>query len=198
MLNDGGRHIGQRLSNELADAIESDGDETLIGVLSQEPRRRKEVTRTNWKADMEALRSEYEAKLEEERREQSRLTELVKSYASRAASARETSKLEARLDMLGVIGEVLEMGYRSDSTAEERLADVLSVLPLALRAGDSEPIGKVGELVAYDPRLHSSTEGPSNLDRVSLVTPGVVFRGKGSADRVIVRAKVKPGMGSNK
>ena len=189
LLSDGTDAIVEQASIALADALESPRhDVTPLDGLLRDSRKRNRTKEKNWAAKLEHQRLDYESKVGAGQKEQERLTELVKGYASRAASAREESKLEARLDILQVIGEILDMGY-SSGNVEDRLQSVLVSLPLALRAGDSEPIGVVGDIVPYDPRLHRLESVIASGAQVQICTPGVVFRGRDGTDRVIQKAK---------
>ena len=192
LLSEGQGQVLHKAAVGLADALDSpkeDATTPLAGLLQESKSRNHKVAKSH-AAELHRQRKEYEARLEAERREKERLTDLMKSYAARAAAGREESRLEARLGMLTAIGEILKIGRRSGRTAEDRLQDVLETLVLALKAGEAEPLGKVGDIIPYDPGLHHAKGTVPVGAAVSLTAPGVIVRNDTLGDRLIVKATV--------
>ena len=127
----------------------------------------------------------YERLLEQGRREQGRLRQQVQTLDAQMASGREESRLEVRQGILLAVGDALQRAYLQGKKAEDRLGVVITTLPKALQEGGAETLGKVGEIVKYNPKLHHSPEAVSSGVKVRLTAPGVVV-----GDRVILKASV--------
>ena len=192
LLSDGRGQVVEQASEGMARAITltGAGHTGFWGLLRGLRYRDKELA-ANHAREIDGQRQDYEAKLRESQREQERLTDLVKSYAARAASTREESKLDVRSGILTAIGEILEIGYRPGRVAEDKLSDVLQTLVLALRAGEAEPLGEVGDIVSYDPDIHQAKTPISVGASACLLSPGVIVRSEVIGDRLLVKAIVE-------
>ena len=138
------------------------------------------------------IQAEYDTELKKRddelksvRREQERLQELVDTYEALMASGREESRLEIRQGMLLAVGDALQRAFLQGENAEERLENVITTLPNALREGEAETLGTVGATVKYDPRLHHSPDAIPSGAKVRLAAPGVIV-----GERVILKASV--------
>lgn len=183
--------IVDRASKELAGAFASPerGDST-VQTLFQGVRISNESLRDSLAKEFDAKCRVYEAELEQERRENGRMTQQLVAFRAQMASGREESRLEVRQDMLLAIGDALQRLYSPGKNTEDRLMDLTGTLPAALRAGGAEPLGIVGDRVRYDPRAHHSTTSIPRGTTVTLSAPGVIVRGGTSGDRVILKASV--------
>ena len=129
-------------------------------------------------------------RLDAQRDERERLRDQNRAYRAQMASGREESRLEVRRDMLLAVGDALQRACREDGSPEERLRDVISALPKALREGGAEALGQAGETAPYDPKLHHSPDGIPRGTPVRLSAPGVIVRGEAFGDLVILKANV--------
>ena len=129
----------------------------------------------------------YDRLLEQGRRDQLRLQQLVRDLAAELDSNREESRLEIRRDMLLVVGEVLQSVRRRDSL-DDVVGDVEAGLRLALIAGGAELLDKAPE--GYDPQRHSATEAIQTFCPVKITAPGVIVRGNIHGDLVLLKARV--------
>ena len=140
--------------------------------------------------ELENQRLSYEAKLEEMRREQERLTRWVDGLRSQIAEGREESRMDIRQDMLLVIAETLESLPGWADNPDALLSNVKARLALALGAGGAEEFGTIGETVPYDPRKHRAVDLIPAESPVRVCGPGTVVRGKLTGDRVLIKARV--------
>lgn len=92
--------------------------------------------------------------------------------------------------MLLRIGDILQRAYLSDDAPEVKLSQVRELLLMALKDGGTEPLGKVGEIVSYDTRIHHSWETVASGSMVRVNAPGVVARGGSFGELVILKANV--------
>ena len=141
-------------------------------------------------AELEGLRLTHAAELERERQEQERLRQQVRERNAELSANREESRLEIRQDMLLAVGEVLQSVHRRNVPGE-LAGNVAAGLILALRAGGAEPLGTPGETVTFDPECHTADGNVPANGRVSVIAPGVVYRGGTHGDRVLLKANVK-------
>ena len=144
--------------------------------------------------NVEELKETHEAQLEHERQEQDRLRQQVRERNAELAANREESRLELRQDMLLAVGEVLQSVSRGGE-AGELAVNTAAGLTLALRAGGAEPLGTSGERALYDPEHHQLENhqahgGLNDSGTVTVVAPGVIFRGGIHGDRVLLKAHV--------
>ena len=142
--------------------------------------------------EMERQRRHYEEQLEECHREGERLNRQAQRVRAQLEAGREASKLDIRQDMLLVMSETLQGLRQSQDSPEQTLRNVAAGLVLALRAGDAEEFGAVGETVPYDPTRHQSDQPVPLNAAVRITYPGAAVRGKltGAGDRVILKAQV--------
>ena len=148
-------------------------------------RRERERLEAAHVAELESLRGAHAAALEGEWRTQERLRKQIQTLDAQMASGREESRLEVRQGMLLAVGDALQRAYVQGKKAEDRLGVVITTLPKALQEGGAETLGKVGEIVKYNPKFHHSPEAVSSGIKVRLTAPGVVV-----GDRVILKASV--------
>ena len=181
--------IGRALASD--DAAGDAGSPLWEGLLD-EARRQFADLHAGLTNEIERQRQHYEEQLEECRREGERLNRQGQRVRAQLEAGREASKLDIRQDMLLVMSETLQGLRQSQDSPEQTLRNVAAGLVLALRAGDAEEFGAVGETVPYDPTRHQSDQ-PVPLNAVVRITyPGAAVRGKltGAGDRVILKAQV--------
>ena len=186
LLSDGEGPVPSQASRELADALtEAEAGGSAIRSLFRDSRARIAEERAGIADKLEQQRKTHEAELERERREQERLRERVQSLSAQMASGREESRVEIRQGMLLAVGDVLQRAYLQGKSAEDRLKNVITTLPSALREGGAATFGAVGDTVKYDPKLHHSSETIPTDAKVCLTAPGVKV-----GERVILKASV--------
>lgn len=146
--------------------------------------------RESYAADLKRLKESHELSLERWQREEERLYNRINTLIADKAALREESRLEIRQEMLLRVGDIIQRGYQTGKTPEARLDELMEILPYALRDGGAQPLGTVGEIVPYDPRLHHSPEKIAIGGPVRLTAPGVVVIGGSFGDKIILKANV--------
>ena len=136
-------------------------------------------------SEMEEMRRSHAEELERERREQERLRRQIQTLDAHMASGREESRLEVRYGILLAVGDALQRAHLQGNSAEDRLGNVITTLPNALREGGAATFGVVGDAVKYDPKLHHSSEAIPSGTKVRLAAPGVAV-----GERIILKASV--------
>ena len=202
LLGDGTSEFEDRVSRELADALEpknhsvnadpvswsfsvSTPTATFSGVAGK-----MEAALVKAEAVVQQKSAEAQLQLERERQEQERLRQQVRERNAELAANREESRLELRQDMLLAVGEVLQsLSARSDR--DGLAGDVTAGLLLSLRAGGAEPLGVAGERVPYNEEEHSASENIQKSGTVKIIAPGVIYRGGVHGDRILLKALVK-------
>ena len=179
--------IGRELADD--DAV-GDACSPLWKGLLAEVRQQFADLRAGLTDEMERQRRHYEEQLEECHREGERLNRQAQRVRAELEAGREASKLDIRQDMLLVMSETLQGLRRSQDSPEQTLSNVAAGLVLALRAGDAEEFGAVGETVPYDPTRHQSDQPVPLNAAVRITYPGAAVRGKLTGDRVILKAQV--------
>lgn len=146
--------------------------------------------REAYAAELKRLKESHDSSLERWQREEERLYNRINTLVADKAALREESRLEIRKEMLLRVGDIIQRGYQTGKTAEARLNELLEILPYALRDGGAQPLGAVGEIAPYDPRLHHSPEKITIGGPVRLTAPGVVVIGGSFGDNIILKANV--------
>ena len=190
-LSGGRGDFATKTSMELADALAGPdiyGPE--IEALLEDTAFRVEAVVALKVSEAKEAQKSLEAELQRERQEQERLRQQVRERNAELAANREESRLEIRQDMLLAVGEVLQSVHRRNGPGE-LAGNVAAGLTLALRAGGAEPLGTPGETVAFDPECHTADGNVPANGRVSVIAPGVVYRGGIHGDRVLLKANVK-------
>lgn len=172
----------RRQADELEDLRKAHKDELGKLVSSHETVLRQ------MRKDHDAELTKKNDELDEERREKEYWKQLVRQRNADLAARREESRLEARRDMLLVIGEVLQ-SLRGQDSEEELIADIEAGLRLALKAGGAELFDTAPN--GFDAHLHQTTERLIDSTPVKVVAPGVKVPGKIHGDLVLLKAHVK-------
>ena len=146
--------------------------------------------REAYAAELKRLKESHDSSLERWQREEERLYNRINTLIADKAALREESRLEIRQEMLLRVGDIIQRGYQTGKTPEARLDELMEILPYALRDGGAQPLGTVGEIVQYDPRLHHSPEKIAIGGPVRLTAPGVVVIGGSFGDKIILKANV--------
>jgi hypothetical protein len=118
--------------------------------------------------------------------------EFLRHLPTTSASGEETperrlraERYAAQVEVLSSVIEALDSTTDGDSLREE--------LEIALFNLNVRSIGNLGEVVPYDPEIHSTVEhGAIQGDAVRIVSPGWIL-GDGDHRRVIRKAEVQPG-----
>ena len=149
-----------------------------------------EQQRETYAAELKRLKESHDSSLERWQREEERLYNRINTLIADKAALREESRLEIRQEMLLRVGDIIQRGYHTGKTPEARLNELMEILPYALRDGGAQPLGAVGEIVPYDPRLHHSPEKIAIGSPVRLSAPGVIVIGGSFGDKIILKANV--------
>ena len=197
LLTDGSGPVVDQAAQSIGQALAGDDAAGIAlsplwkGLLA-EGRRANRRTTAGLTDEMERQRRHYEEQLEECHREGERLNRQAQRVRAQLEAGREASKLDIRQDMLLVMSETLQGLRQSQDSPEQTLRNVAAGLVLALRAGDADEFGAVGETVPYDPTRHQSDQPVPLNAAVRIAYPGAVVRGKltGAGDRVILKAQV--------
>ena len=193
LLSDDGEEVVNQASQRIVAALENPSayaDSPVWDALLDGGRRYIADLRACQADEMERQRAFYEGQLEKCRHEEERLKRQAQRLSTELDAGREASKLDIRQDMLTVMSETLQSLRQSEDSPERMLRRVEAGLALALRAGDAEEFGAVGETVPYDPTRHQAEQRIPLNAAVRISYPGAVVRGKLTGDRVILKAQV--------
>lgn len=182
LLKDGFRSALEEQENAIADPAVA----MLVGIA------REEILWTRRELE-QRLRHEVEAvntQLLEKQREIERIRRTADDLQQEIARRREEAKLEIRRDMLLAIGEVLQILSKKDKKLVDLISDVQAGLSLALQAGGAEILGRVGQVVSYDPKLHQSDKNFDQGTAVIITAPGVRIGTGRLGDLVLLKACV--------
>ena len=194
LLSDGSGEAVNKTAEQVSAALSGAADEQQTGpvwpALLSGARQHITDLRAQHAQDLEEQRLSHEAKLEELRREAEQLNRRVEHLQSQIAEGREKLRMDILQDMLSVIAETLQSLPEWTDNPEALAKNVEARLVLALGAGGAEEFGTIGETVPYDPRKHHAAAMIPAESPVRVCGPGVVFRGKLTGDRVLIKAKV--------
>jgi len=182
LLKDGFRSALEEQENAIADPAVA----MLVGIA------REEILRTRRELE-QRLRHEVEAvntQLLEKQREIERIRRIADDLQHQLARRREEAQLEIRRDILLAIGEILQILSEKDKKSADLISDVEAGLSLALHAGGAEVLGRKGQEVTYDPRLHWAEQGLDQGASVVIMAPGVRVRGDQLEDLILLKARV--------
>ena len=126
----------------------------------------------------------------EKQQEIERIHRTVDDLQQEIARRREEAQLEIRRDILLAIGEILQILSEKDKKSTDLISDVEAGLSLALHAGGAEVLGRKGQVVTYDPRLHWAEQGLDQGTSVVIMAPGVRVRGDQLEDLILLKARV--------
>jgi len=157
----------------------------LVGVAVEEILQTRRQLEERLSSEVETL----EAQLSDTQSEIERVRRNADDLHQQLARRREESRLEIRRDMLLAIGETLQMISQKDRKSVELMADLEAGLSLALQGGGAEVLGRVGQEVSYDARLHQADENVEQGAPVVIVAPGVLVRGDQHGDLVLLKAR---------
>ena len=146
--------------------------------------------REGYAKDLEQQRESHSKDLKRRDDEEERLSRQIRTLRAELTKEKQESHVEIRKDILLRIGDIMQRAYLSDDAPEVKLSQVKELLPMALKDGGTEPLGKVGEIVSYDPRIHHSWETVASGNMVRVTAPGVVARGGSFGESVILKANV--------
>ena len=193
----GGEDTQSQISDQAAKSLdevltrssENSADQSLSRLLAVTRERISESLEEE-KRRQEAERTTYETRLAQAQREDERLRQQLHDMRVQSSQRREESTLDIRQDMLLVLGETLQLARQWQGGLQDLIRDVEAGLSLALQAGGAEEIGKAGDQVAFDPRLHQAPEETMPGASVNITAPGVLVRSSSSQDRVLLKAQV--------
>ena len=193
LLSDGNSAATEQASREIASTLASPSPDqngpVWSGLLSQGRQRISDI-RVQHSQELNELRDAYEVRLGEAMEEEARLTRRVEGLRAQIAEGRELSKMDILEDILIVTAENLQSIHQQKDNSETLLHNVKARLNLALLAGGAEQLGKIGEKVPYDPRLHH-VDAPTNTGApVRVSVPGAIMQGKLTTSRVLIQAQV--------
>ena len=200
LLSDGSAAATGQASLEIGKALVDSSPERNGPVWSglfSESRQRLADMQAQHAQDLERQRRSYEPQLEDGRQEKERLSRRVEGLRAQIAEGRELSKMDILEDILMVTAEVLQTLHQQKESPETLLRNVKASLSLALGAGGAEEIGKIGETVLYNPRLHQSEEIIAAGAPVRVCSTGALVRGKLTGDRILFKARVEQPAGVN-
>ena len=173
-------------------AFEIAGERLVADLERQREDHRRDMAqqRESYAKDLDQQRDSHSKDLKRRVDEEERLSRQIRTLRAELTKEKQESQLEIRKDMLLRIGDILQRVYLSDDAAEIKLSQVRELLPMALKDGGTELLGKVGEIVSYDPRIHHSRETVVSGSMVCVTAPGVVARGGSFGELVILKANV--------
>ena len=195
LLSDGQGSIPSRASEEIGVAL-MDGpiheeDEVWSSLLSA-ARQQVAGVRASWKDQLDEQRVRHEELHRELLAEKDGQVKLVKELRAEIERNREQSKLEILEDTLKVIAEKLQLMRLYTESPDEMLSEAEAGFALALRVGGAQELGKVGEIVRYEPSIHKAEQDVSIGAQVRISQPGALVPGKLTGGLVLLRARVEP------
>ena len=158
----------------------------LVGVAREEILQTRRELEERMSREVETLNTQ----LSEAQKEIGMVRRCAGDLQIEIAQRREESQLEIRRDMLLSIGEVLQIVSKKDKKLVDLISDVQAGLSLALRAGGAEILGRVGQVVSYDPKLHQSDKNLDQGASVIITAPGVRIDTGRLGDLVLLKACV--------
>jgi hypothetical protein len=190
--------LKQQRENHAADlaaqrkAFDQAGEQLAADLEQQRENHKKDMVqqRESYAKDIDQQRESHSKDLKRRDDEEERLSRQIRTLRAELTKEKQESHLEIRKDMLLRIGDILQRAYLSDDAPEVKLSQVRELLLMALKDGGTEPLGKVGEIVSYDTRIHHSWETVASGSMVRVNAPGVVARGGSFGELVILKANV--------
>ena len=177
------------IGNALVDSSPVRNGPVWAGLLSDGRQRVTDLSMQH-QQELEEQRRGFEELLEQGRQREKRLNGRVEGLRTQIAEGRELSKMDILEDILIVTAENLQSIHQQKDNSETLLHNVKARLNLALLAGGAEQLGKIGEKVPYDPRLHH-VDAPTNTGApVRVSVPGAIMQGKLTGSRVLIQAQV--------
>ena len=173
-------------------AFEENGQQLAADLERQRENHNKDLSqqRESYTKDLDQQRESHSKDLKRRDDEEERLIRQIRTLRAELTKEKQESHLEIRKDMLLRIGDILQRAYLLDDSPEVKLSQVRELLPMVLRDGGTEPLGKVGDIVSYDPRLYHSWETIASGSMVRVNAPGVIARGGSFGELVILKANV--------
>ena len=195
LLSDGEGPIPSRASEEIGVAL-MDGpiheeDEVWSSLLSA-ARQQVAGVQASWKDQLDEQRARHEESHRKLLAEKNGQDKLVNELRAEIERNREQSKLEILEDILKVIAEKLQLMRLHADSPDEMLSEAEAGFALALRVGGAQELGKVGEIVQYEPSKHKAEQDVSIGAQVRISQPGALVPGKLTGGLVLLRARVEP------
>ena len=173
-------------------AFEKAGEQLAADLERQRESHKRDMAqqRESYAKDLDQQRESHAKDIERRDDQEERLSRQIRTLRAELTKEKQESHLEIRKEMLLRIGDILQRAYLSDDAPEVKLSQVRELLPMALKDGGTELLGKVGDIVSYDPRIHHCWEKVASGSKVRVTAPGVVARGGSFGELVILKANV--------
>lgn len=195
LLSDGQDSIVGRASEEIGAALGDEsiheGDAVWSSLLSA-ARQRVANVQASWKDQLDEQRVRHEESYRELLAEKDGQVKLVKALRAEIERNREQSKLEILEDILRVVAEKLQLMRLSSEGPDAMLSEAEAGFALALRVGGAQELGKVGEIVRYEPSMHQAEQDVAIGAQVRIGQPGALVPGALTGGLVLVKARVEP------
>ena len=195
LLSDGQGPIPSRASEEIGVAL-MDGsiheEDTVWSGLLSDARQQVAGVQASWKDRLDEQRAGHEESYRELLAEKNDRDKLVKELRAEIERNREQSRLEILEDILKVMAEKLQLLRQHHESPDEMLSEAEAGFALALRVGGAQDLGKVGEMVRYEPSTHQAEQDVAIGARVQVKQPGALVPGKLTGGLVLLRARVEP------
>lgn len=182
LMTDGFRSAVREQEYKIADPVVA----MLVSIAREEIFQTRQELEQRLRHEVEALNTQ----LVEAHTETERMHRISDDLQQQLARRREEARLETRRDMLLAIGEILQIMSEKDRKRANLISDIEAGLSLALHAGGAEVLGRVGQEVSYDPRLHQADESLDQGASVVIIAPGVRVAGGQLEDLVLLKARV--------
>jgi len=193
LLGDSGSSLMTIVTEEFRASIRKQGNternqilDLILRITREEISQAKRDVEQRLRKDIASLNEQ----LTEEKRGRERTKRAVDDLQTQLAKNREEAILEIRRDMLLVIGELMQLTSGKKNKPAEIIPDIEAGLSLALNAGDAEIYGQVGQMVAYDGKLHVAEGTVEQGDSVVIVVPGVIVRSHQTDNLILLKAHV--------
>ena len=169
--------------NELRGSLMSEWRELALSISENEVRRVRE-DRDRHIGDLGRQLKEAEAELKRVRRQ-------VRFLEGENRTKRSNAELEISRNAITVLGIGLQGLTRYSGSKPREIMDIEANVTLALSSLGARPIGEVGEVVPFDPRMHEASLPPAVGTPVTVIAPGVRYSRRGDTPVYIVRIKVQ-------
>ena len=104
---------------------------------------------------------------------------------------RQNAELEITRDAITILGIALQELATSPTPKSDEISEAVARITLALSTLGVKPVGKIGETVAFDPRLHEADNPPTRGKLVKVTAPGMQFSRRKDNPLNVVKMQVK-------
>lgn len=170
--------------HEFDGSLMSEWRELMLSASENEVRRLRE--------DRDRHVGDLEGKLKETEGELNRVRGQLSFLQRENRTKRSNAELEISRDAITVLGIALQRISVCSEQKSREIADLEASVTLALSTLGAKPVGEIGQVSPFDPRLHEAVSPlPEIGTPVTVIAPGVRYSRRGDTPVNIVRIKVQ-------